>query len=346
MTIRMSSFLLSSNPRCFVLLVASLAMFQAMPACGQSPNEEEQTKAALAGIPILPSKTDPEIKTFDFPHNLHVDRDIVVRHDAAKPAERHELLVWMTGTGGRSRGAEEFCTLAARQGYHVVKVMYPDDIPATICKRDKDPKSFEEFRLCIIAGGASPHITVTRADSIENRLIKLLAHLQKLRARENWGQFLTQDGGLQWEKLALAGQSQGGGHAFLMGMKHKVARVIGTGSPKDWSPSLNAPAPWLLAESATPKSRFFTFIHEQDYQGCTPGQQWEILKAFGLDAYGALTNVDKASPPYGNSRQLSTNHPGGKLESGPAHTSVAANKNAELFGPVWLQMLTAPQSEP
>lgn len=309
----------------------------------QEPARPDPEQArALEGIAILPSQTDPEIKTFDFPHYLQVDRDIVVRQVKGKPGPRHELLVWLTGTGGRGRGAGEFCTLAASLGYHVLKVMYPTDIPATICKRDADATSFETFRMCIIAGGTCPHISVSRSDSIENRLSKLLQLLAKSRPREQWQQFLKADGTVEWEKLALAGQSQGGGHAFLIGMKHRVARVIGTGAPKDWAPKLPGPAPWLLGPSATPKERFFTFNHEQDQQGATPEQQWQILKAFGGDAPGTVVSVDNHAPPYNHSRNLSTNHPGSKLESGPAHTSVSANASAEIFKSVWTYLLTEP----
>ncbi|HEY1082267.1 MAG TPA: hypothetical protein VGE29_08395 [Prosthecobacter sp.] len=324
-----------------LLLASEAGDCRGQEAAGTDP---EQARA-LAGIPILPSRTDPEIKTFDFNHYMQVDRDIVIRQAKNKPAARQELLVWLTGTGGRGRGAGEFCTLAASLGYHVVKVMYPTDIPATICKRDADATSFETFRMSIIAGGTSPHITVSRADSIESRLTKLLQLLAKTRPREKWGQFLKADGTLEWEKLALAGQSQGGGHAFLMGMKHRVARVIGTGAPKDWSPKLPGPAPWLLAESATPKSRFFSFNHEQDRQGATPDQQWQILRAFSGQTSSTVVSVDRLAPPYQHSRHLSTNHPGGPLESSPAHTSVSANTSATIFKPVWTYLLTEPEAE-
>lgn len=324
------------------LFVAALAGLVCLSGFAQNVSEEAQTKAAMEGIAILPSRTDPEIKTFDFPHHVFVDRDIMVRQVKNKPAPRNELLLWMTGTGGRSRGAGEFCQLAISQGYHVINLTYPTDIPATICKRDEDPRSFEEFRLAIIQGGRHKHITVSRTDSIENRVTKLLQFLAKSRAREGWGQFIAEEGRVKWEKLVPAGQSQGGGHAFLMAMKHKVARVIATGAPKDWDPKRNASAAWLLGESATPKDRFFTFNHQQDYQGCTPEQQWQTLKDFGLAKFAPVVSVDEKKPPYDHSRCLTTNHPGGKLESSPAHTSVIANQNAALFKPVWLYMLTEP----
>ncbi len=324
------------SPRSLAGLLLAMAL-GAVPA--QESADPEQARA-LAGIAILPSLTDPAIQAYDFAHYLHVDRDIVLRGARDKPAARGELLVWLTGTGGRGRGAGEFCRLAAGQGYHVLKVMYPTDVPATVCKRDPDPAAFERFRTCLIAGGRCAQITVDRVDSIEHRLIQLLQLLAKSRAREQWGQFLQPDGRLRWEKIVPAGQSQGGGHAFLIGMQHRVARVIGTGAPKDWSPHLPGPAPWLLGPSATPKDRFFSFNHAQDQQGATPDQQWQILRAF--DPAAKVVSIDSPQPLDAKARHLSTNHPGTALESTEAHTSVIADRNAKRLRPVWLHLLTAP----
>jgi len=60
--------------------------------------------------------------------------------------------------------------------------------------------------MALIVGGKSPHLDVSRADSIENRLIKLLLYLRQNRPTEGWDQFLTADGGLRWESIAVAGQ--------------------------------------------------------------------------------------------------------------------------------------------
>ncbi len=320
--------------------LAGLLLAMALGACPAQESADPEQARALAGIAILPSRTDPAIQAFDFAHYLHVDRGIVLRGAKNNPVVRGELLVWLTGTGGRGRGASEFCRLAARQGYHVLKVMYPTDLPATVCKRDPDPAAFERFRTCLIAGGHCAQITVARVDSIEHRLIKLLQLLAKTRAREQWGQFLQPDGRLRWEKIVPAGQSQGGGHAFLIGMQHRVARVIATGAPKDWSPHLPGPAPWLLGLSATPKDRFFSFNHAQDHQGATPDQQWQILRAF--DPAAKIVSIDTLQPLDAKARHLSTNQPGTTLESTEAHTSVIADRNAERLRPVWLHLLTTP----
>lgn len=315
-------------------------------ATGQT---DPQTQQALDGIPIRPSMADAAIKEFDNPHWIYVNRDSVVRQDAKAAADRHELLLWIPGTqppqanlqpDGVSRGgANEFCKLAATLGYHVISLSYPNTISASVCRNENDPGAFEAFRLAIIQGGETAQIKVSRADSIESRLIKLLQLLSERRAREEWPQFLTQDGGIRWDKIAVAGQSQGGGHAALLAIYHQVTRVLCFGAPKDYSQALQAPAAWYLKKSATAKERFFTFNHEQDRQGCMPAQQIENLQALQLDALGAPVKVEDSQPPFNKSRILMTNYPGTKVDSLTAHGTMISARNKDLFGEVWRYML-------
>ena len=297
-------------------------------------------------ITVRPSETDPAIKAFDTPHFVYVNDDILVAHQAKPAADRHELLLWIPGTqsgDGNNEGpggAAAFCQLAADLGYHVIILKYPNDESASVCREDSDPAAFEKFRLALIEGGASKHITVTPADSIENRLRKLLVHLRRTRPHEQWEQFLEGDTAIKWSAIAVAGQSQGGGHAALLGIKHRVARVICTGAPKDYSIALDAPAAWLTAESATPKDRFFAFNHQQDHQACSPAQQLANLRALKLDAFGPPVDVDRETPPYRHSHILMTNYPGTKLTSKEAHTTGIAPRNEAVFGKVWAYLLT------
>jgi hypothetical protein len=332
-------------------------------ACAQPPPDpiavstNNATKSFLQSHPnvttvrIFPSATDPAIKTFDLPHSMYVNREIIVDHKEGLTQDRHELLLWITGTHmlGTTNvtGAGAFCMLAADLGYHVIALMYPNDKAAATVRNVKDPDAFEEFRLAIIKGGQTPYIAVEQCDSIENRLVKLLLHLKSIRPREHWEQFLDDDGSIKWETIAVAGQSQGGGHAALIGIKHKVARVICTGSPKDYNQARRAPAAWYRQTSATPKERFFTFNHQQDSMGFTTPKQWmENLQALGLDAFGPPVVVDAETAPYRHTRILLTSFPSVNVTSPEseaslaAHVSVIANKNAERWAQVWTYMLT------
>lgn len=324
--------------------------------------------SGLIDLQIPPSRTDPAIKTFDDPHLIWVNRDIVVDRKAGLPAARGQLLLFLPGTVApeatavkKSESAKStaepaapkkapsvrsgpfaFCELAANLGYHTIFLRYPNDKSASAATRDEDMAEFERFRMALIAGGTSKHLgTIPRTESIEHRLIKLLEHLQRVRPRENWKQFLTDSGEINWRAVAVAGQSQGGGHAVLIAKKHEVARVIATGAPKDYSLRHSKPAAWLTAESATPASRIFCFNHVQDKQAANLEQQRENLRALGLDKLAPAVNVDKATLPYSHSRMLFTDFPGGKqLPSREAHTAVISNRNVETFGPVWRYMLT------
>jgi len=302
---------------------------------------------------ILPSATDPTIKTFDNPHWIYVNRDIVVENSTNLPQDRHQLYLFLPGTHEkdtpRGKGPFAFCDVAADLGYHVVVLAYPDEIPASVCNEDKDPKAFEKFRMAIIQGGDTKHISIERSESMENRLIKLLLHLEKIRPREKWGQFLNEDGSIKWEAIAVGGQSQGGGHAALIAIKHRVSRVICTGAPKDYDQRLDKPAAFYSEEPETPKSRFFTFNHHQDYAGGTsPEQLLKNLKALELDAFGKPAEVDAEAFPYHHTRILMTAYPvvsvtGSQSEGSlTAHFSMLNPKNADRWKQVWTYMLTEP----
>jgi len=309
------------------------------------------TSAGLVRFTVLPSLTDPEIKTFDSVHTIFFDPGAT---------RRNQLVLFLPGTNGRTGNVDGFCGTAASLGFHVVNLMYPDGVPATVARNDKDPNAFLNFRLEIIEGGdKSPYVEVSRADSIENRLIKLLRYLVKERPAEDWGQFLTVSAGSptvmelassgprplepDWSKFVVSGGSQGAGHSALIAIRHKVARAVLFGGPKDFDRARNAPAAWYT-KPATPVDRFYTFNHKQDKQGCDYSEQVEICKTIGI---APEADVDRDTRPYHGAHALFTNFPGTPLESVPAHVSVIGDGGSPKladgtyrFRPVWEYMLT------
>ena len=323
---------------------------------GRAGASREQTfqEAGLQGIAIRSPSSDPGARAYDTCY-VYVNREIVLERKAELPKDRGELLVFLPGTGGHGQGAKAFCRLAANLGYRVVSLAYPNDLPATVCGNDPNPEAFERFRMAIIEGGSVTiaglegrrrEFSVAKADSIEMRLCALLEELVRLRPRENWAQFLTQDKRVNWSVIAFAGQSQGGGHAALIGIKHRVARVICTGAPKDYSKRLNGPAAWYGKASATPKGCFFTFNHVQDPKGCAPEGQLQNIRMLGLDAFGRPIDVTKEPAPFQHSRTLLTSFPEVTVEgvesdgAKAAHTSVIDDRNADRWKDVWTYMLT------
>ena len=58
-------------------------------------------------------------------------------------------------------------------------------------------------------------VVISRANSIENRLTKLLQYLAAQFGEEGWSRFMAHDGP-RWARIAVSGHSQGGGEAAMI----------------------------------------------------------------------------------------------------------------------------------
>lgn len=284
--------------------------------------------AQVVNLRILPGSTDSAINTFSgkgYFHTVYFDKAVM---------KKGQLLVFLTGTGGKGEGPKDFNLFAASLGYRVINLIYPDDFSLSRYQRAPDMENYAKGREEIITGkDLSQQINVNRANSIENRLYKLLVDLHRRFPRRGWEDFYDKDGNIIWSNITLAGQSQGGGHAAFIAKEHQVARVIMFGSPKDYSVRYNRPPDWIAKDGKTPLDRYFSFVHSKDdHNACTYPQQQEIWKAFGLYKFGFEKDVDKTSPPYNDVHLLTSSRP----QNNP-HTSVVRDA---AYKAAWQYMLT------
>ena len=283
-------------------------------------------------LAVLPSDTDPRISQFNSPHLAWLPDG----------RARNQLLVFLPGTGGKPEKGlfHPFAATAAGLGYHVVALMYADNVAAQKkCAPSDDPDAYMKFRNAIIRGGAiGPHRAIPPQDSIESRLEQLLIYLDAQYPERGWGQYLLKPkGGVRWRMVVVAGQSQGGGHSYMLGKSHEVARVLMFGSPKDYSSRFNAPAKGFDSHTKTPLNRFFAYNHIRDNgNGCTHEQQMKVLRQIGLPALG-VADADNPRPFYGHARVLYTNADLGN--STKFHGSVLKG-SLSVNRPVWKYMLT------
>jgi hypothetical protein len=232
-----------------------------------------------------------------------------------------------------------------------VNLRYPNaDNVQEICGLDPDTSCFANTRLEMLDGiERSTKVSVNRANSIENRLLKLLAYLDIKHPDEGWGTY-TAGGALKWSLMIVAGQSVGGGHAALIARDHAVARVAMFSSPVDRSgpnqrPTVSPqPAPWLLDAHDTPSERYFGFAHASD-----EANDWELQwpgLGLGLTDFGPIVNVDQEQPPYRGSHALITGALPHDNPSPPPvprnHSSIVSDLLTPLtdfgqprFAPVW-----------
>src|SRR5207248_8177784 len=110
-----------------------------------------------------------------------------------------------------------------------------------------------------------PKTTVNRANSLENRILKLLAYLQNRYPNEGWGNYVER-GAPKWSSIVVSGHSQGGGHAALTARNNVVARVAMFSAPTDHvgvgrQVDSSTPPPYLLGVHQTPDDRYFGLAH-------------------------------------------------------------------------------------
>ncbi len=146
----------------------------------------------------------------------------------------------------------------------------------------------------------SPLVNIPKPDGMMERAYQMVKWLAKTNPQGRWDYFLSADGqGLNWDRVIMAGSSHGSTTAARFAKHQRVDRVVMFCGPRDQLET------WQGLPSATPPNRFFGFSHVLDsgWSGDHYCRSWEML---GLNAFGPIVNVDKAAPPYGNSRRLIT----------------------------------------
>lgn len=219
-------------------------------ACSKSPGLP--TPPGLREYVVLPSATSTAISTYNEPHYAYIIPD---------DKRRNQLLVFLPGTGAEPKNYRKFIRLAASKGYHAIGLMYPNE-PAInqICAGSGDVTSHSRARLEII-DGTDRHagVNVNTGNSINQRLLSLLQYLHKAHPEENWAQYIS-SAQPAWEKIVMAGHSQGAGHAAVMGKTYPLHRAI-LFSGMDFLTNGLIPD-WV--QNTTRSDRFYALHHEQD----------------------------------------------------------------------------------
>jgi hypothetical protein len=213
---------------------------------------------------IAANVNDPGILTTRGPN-------LVYMPDSARRVGK--LLVFLP-SGGAVNFPTEFEWVGdegARLGYHTIVLAYRNEVgiaaaPPAGCGNDPDPASAPSkcafnARMELFDGrGESTVVAVDRANSIENRLTKVLQHLAAQYPGENWSDFLDPSGtgpAPRWSEIVIAGHSLGSGQAMLIGQLHSVFRVA------SFSGFTDASHGWVTV-GATPSNRYFALTHQRD----------------------------------------------------------------------------------
>jgi hypothetical protein len=230
--------------------------------------------AEMVRLDVRPSTTASEIQAADAAH--------IVLFDTSNA--NGNLMLWMPGTLGSPRVGPQinFPQFAAQSGYRVVMLSYnTEQGVSNICigktLRANRPCAEDFRRKRIFGNGSFALIADQPQDAIVFRLTKLLQHLAATRKDERWEQYLNTDGSPRWERIAVAGQSQGGGHAAFIAKTRPVARVVMLSGGWDMS----APgqiADWYAQPSMTPPERWYAAYHVEEPTAATMAEISRALK--------------------------------------------------------------------
>lgn len=288
---------------------------------------------------VAPQTTDPQI-----------DRNLQSHFVAINPgiAAKNQLFLFFPGTNGTPFFQQEINNTAADLGFHAIGLNYPNDEAVNdLCGgANTDLDCYAKVRLEIKDGVDRTNlVNVNRANSIENRLIKLLIYLRAQRPSENWGQFLIDDQTINWTRVVVSGHSQGGGHAGIIARFHPVLRSL-MFAAMDFNAQTGQPANWIAQPSTTPNAstadKFWGFAHRRDEQVNFTILSTRVWTAYGMPQFGAIINVENSAAPFDNSHSLTSN-----IECENFHGCVAVDarlvrdqNGIPIYKPVWQYLLS------
>lgn len=226
-------------------------------------------------------------------------------------APKGKLLVFLPGTQGRPGQYTYILRAGASRGFHAIGLNYPNQIAmGALCQVSSDPECYWSARNVIIFGTGTPvagQSPISKADSIVNRLEKLLSWMQTSYPVEGWGQFVLANGSVDWSKVILAGHSQGGGHVGVLAKSVALSRAVYFSSPEDWYENTDTPASWPRTRAnVTPADQQYGFGSDDDtlVPNAHAFIHWNNL-GLPKPATGPVS-IDGTSTPFTNSRQLRT----------------------------------------
>jgi hypothetical protein len=222
----------------------------------------------------------------------------------------NKLLLFIGGSYSIPKDYTFICDLGATIGLDVISLSYPNNVATAPLGTSSDKSIFDNYRdeLCF-GNQVSNEVSVDVLNCITTRATKLVAYLKNTYPDQNWGQYLTASNTLVWNKIILAGHSQGSGHACYIGKKQLADRVVMFSGPNDYSSYYSAAAPWLTVSGATPLSKHFSLLHTQDEIVPFPNQVTN-LRGLGLLATAqSPTLADNLTAPYSTLRSFSLNIP-------------------------------------
>lgn len=264
-------------------------------------------------------------------------RNIAMRTRADGP-----LLLFLPATRAVPRDYRAFLDTAESAGYHVLGLDYWNigmSVAQTCgaragCYGDVQANRFD-------GSHPSRFSAIAKSDSILARLTHSLTMLAARDPSGGWDRYLSH-GGIRWDRIVVAGHSQGGGESAFIAHRHRVQGALLFASPVATDGTVVARS--LLRSGRTPMARYYGFDASGDVYFRRIQGSWDAMGLGGSTRRSMISDTI----PVGAGRALVTRMPLGS--PGESHSRLITDdgpRNAigePLFRPVWLWMLRAVQA--
>ncbi len=319
-----------NKKKLFFLITILLSLLLA--GCKTSSKVPE-TPTGIDKFIIAPRKTNPILT--DHLSNYYV-------FQPTQTNAKEKLFIFLPGSLVSPKIYQELLLTGAENGYYSIGFSYQNGRLLTSRCRGKDSGCRGRVAQELLQGkDVSNAIQVDSSSSIERRLIALIKYLQKQHPQNGWSQFIK-NGKIQWNKITIAGHSQGSNIAAYIGWHRSVVRVGMFSGPYGLTHNDDSDAPWLKDNRLTSASKFYGFAnlndHISNFENVESG--W---KSLGLK--DSVISVDDADPSWKNSHQLST-EVGGTSTFNGGHGSTCVDTQTPhdeegnpIFKKIWRYML-------
>lgn len=273
---------------------------------GMSFSKAVPPLAAVKTVRVDPAKTGAGIV-------LSRGQHLALRDTLAR--SQHKLVLMIGGTTSHPEDYQETDREFAALGFHVIGLDYPDMVVTTVCSDSPEQACFDQFRQEIVFGTpVSDLVAVDSANSIFNRFQHVLTYLVQHDPAGQWDQYL-QRGQIRWDRIVVAGHSQGAGHAAYLAKHFKVQRAVLFAGPQDYLTKFRQPASWQARKSATAPNRYFAFLHQKDpfdvkrqLAGCT-----SLMQTPTPDSLAAQSGKAVRGKPHILMTNIETRNPHGSM---------------------------------
>lgn len=346
--------------------------------CNRSSSDDDETSGETDFTPprelvsqrVQPADTGTGIDTEDRTADFHY---VVQSREPSRL--RNILLVFLGGSATSTDDYTDISRFAARLGYGVITLRYPnDDVVGRVCSGDD--VCFSQFRGESLFGQGtsyapgqpsynSAELDTDTANSIVNRLVGVLDFLaSQPQSAANpapdgyWAQFLRSDDqspyvGMttgnaypEWGRIIVAGHSQGAGTAAFLPLHlpegASVRRIVMFSGPNDHVGQRSAD--WVSERSATPLDRFWGLRNaDEGLLGNFIARNWQKLGGTGRGGVGGRSDRNirigaGKGDPRGSPRLVITEPHSTILRN---HDSTALDKaHTDAVHPAWRYLLT------